>query len=156
MVNRSGLFTLGYLLDIHLKFSESKRPTYLEIGFFLLCIYYSPWKHTSLFIYSSWQVSLEHFSLSICDFKKTFFSTQVEATEVSILATSAWSFEMNGNSNGNWRYGKTREFRVKSNLAPENSRTFYPELVSCCKYILMCVFRENNIYREGISQFLER
>jgi hypothetical protein len=94
------------------------RPTCLEIGFFLLCIYYSPSKHTLIFIYNSWQVSLEHFSLSICDFQKTFLSTQVEATEVSILATSAWS-EMNGNSNGNWRYGKTREFRVKSNLAPK-------------------------------------
>jgi hypothetical protein len=35
------------------------------------------------------------------DFETTFLSTRVEATEVSILATSAWSYETNGNSNGN-------------------------------------------------------
>jgi hypothetical protein len=39
---------------------------------------------------------------------------------VSILATSAGHLKY-------WQYGKTREFRVKLNFAPKNSRTFYPE-----------------------------
>jgi hypothetical protein len=97
---------LGYLLCIHLKFSESKCPTCLEIGLFLLCIYYSPWKHTSIFIYSSWQLSMAHFPLAICDFQTTFLKTRIKATEVSILVTSAGHLKY-------WRYSKTREFRVK-------------------------------------------
>jgi hypothetical protein len=84
-----------------------QRPTCLEIGLFLLCIYYSPWKHTSIFIYSSWQLSMGHFPLAICDFQTTFLKIRIKATEVSILATSAGHFKY-------WRYGKTREFRVKS------------------------------------------
>jgi hypothetical protein len=38
-----------------------------------------------------------------------------------ILATSAGHFKY-------WRYGKSREFRVKLNFAPKNPRTFYLEL----------------------------
>jgi hypothetical protein len=68
-----------------------------------------------------------------------------------------------------WRYGKTREFRVKLNFAPKNSRTFYPQL---SRFTVSSIFqmtstcpnwqlniknpRENNIYREGISQFPDR
>jgi hypothetical protein len=79
---------------------------YIEIGLFLLCIYYFPWKHTSIFIFSSWQLSMEHFPLAICDFQTTFLKPRIKATEVSILATSAGYLKY-------WRYGKTREFRVK-------------------------------------------
>jgi hypothetical protein len=60
---------------------------------------------------------MEHFPLAICHFQTTFFKTRIKATEVSILAPSVWSFETNDNSidfpNGNWRYGKTWEFRVQ-------------------------------------------
>ena len=87
---------IGYLLCIHSKF-----------GLFLLCIYYSPWKHTLIFIYSSWQLSMEHFPLAICYFQTTFLKTRIKATEVWILATSAGHLKY-------WRYGKTREFRIKS------------------------------------------
>jgi hypothetical protein len=84
-------------------------------------MYYSPWKHTSIFIYSSWQLSMEHFPLAICDFQTTFLKTRIKTTEVWLLATSAGHLKY-------WWYGKTREFRVKLNFAPKNSRTFYPEL----------------------------
>ena len=84
---------------------------------FLLCIYYSPWKHTSIFIYSSWQLSMEHFSLAICDFQTTFLKTRIKATEVCLLATSAGHLKY-------WRYGKTRLFRVKLNFTPKNSWIF--------------------------------
>ena len=66
---------------------------------------------------SPWNI----FPLAICDFQTTFLKTRIKATEVSILATSAGHLIY-------WRYGKTREFRVKLNFAPKNSRTFYPEL----------------------------
>ena len=108
-------------------------------GLFLLCIYYSPWKHTSIFIYSSWQLSMEHFPLAICDFQTTFLKTRIKATEVWLLATSAGHFKY-------WRYGKTREFRVKLNFAPKNSRTYimsetrhgYKLLFDCiyCVYVI--------------------
>ena len=121
------MFTLGYLLCIHLKFSERKRPTCLEIGLFLLCINYSPWKHTSKFIYSSWLLSMEHFPLTICNFQTTFLKTWIKATEVSILATSAGHLKY-------WHYGKMRELRVKS------SGIFWHKIVSlnptsCKRYI---------------------
>jgi hypothetical protein len=50
---------------------------------------------------------MENFPLAICDFQ-----TRIKATEVSILATSAGHLKY-------WRYGKTREFRVKLNFAPK-------------------------------------
>jgi hypothetical protein len=73
----------------------------------IVFIVYMSYKHTSIFIYSSWQLSMEHFPLAICDFQTTFLKTEIKATEVSILATSAGHLKY-------WRYGKTREFRVKS------------------------------------------
>jgi hypothetical protein len=64
---------------------------------------------------------MESFPHAICDFQTTFLKTRIKATEVWLLATSAGHFKY-------WRYGKMREFRVKLNFAPKNSRTFYPEL----------------------------
>jgi hypothetical protein len=63
-------------------YMKKKSPICLEIGLFLLCIYYSPWKHTLIFIYSSWQLSMEHIPLAICDFQTTFLKTRIKATEV--------------------------------------------------------------------------
>jgi hypothetical protein len=74
---------------------------------------------------------MEHFPLAICDFQTTFLKTRIKATEVWLLATSAGHLKY-------WRYGKTREFRVKLNFAPKNSRTFYPEL-SC--YTVSSIFQ---------------
>ena len=108
--SHSSLFTLGYLLCIHLKFS-------LEIGLFLLCIYHSPWKHTSLFICSSWQLSMEHFPLAILPFSDDIFENSNYSYGSVILATSAGRFKY-------WRYGKSREFRVKLNFAPKIPELF--------------------------------
>jgi hypothetical protein len=43
----------------------------------------------------------------------TFLKTRIKATEVWLLAISAGHLKY-------WRYGKTREFRVKLNFAPKN------------------------------------
>ena len=64
---------------------------------------------------------MEDFPLAFCDFQTTFLKTRIKATEVWLLASSAGHLKY-------WRYGKMREFRVKLNFAPKNSRTCYPEL----------------------------
>jgi hypothetical protein len=103
---------------------KQRRVTYLlTYIMFLLCIYYSPWKHTSIFIYSSWQLSMEDFPLAFCDFQTTFWKTRIKATEMWLLAKSAGHLKY-------WRYGKTREFQVKSSGIFWRKILFYPEL-SC-------------------------
>ena len=64
-----------------------------------------------------------------------FFSgitPRIKATEVWLVATSAGHLKY-------WRYGKTREFRVKLNFAPKNSPTFYPELLFDCIYCIYVI-----------------
>ena len=75
-----------------------------------------------------------------------FFSgiaPQIKATEVWLVATSAGHLKY-------WRYGKTREFRVKLNFAPKNSPTFYPELLFDCIYCIV----PNGLCRIGILQVI--
>ena len=100
-------------------------PSFFFLSFFLKMFPHPPFLIFFNIDFISYKQHFATFYVSLYDiytiFRRHFWKLELKLRKCDILATSADHLKY-------WRYGKTREFRVKLNFAPKNSRTFYPEL----------------------------